>query len=312
MIENLVFLLVFLAILIRCAGYAIKYSSRLSRALHLPEFIVSFFIVALISVLPEATVSIISAFKGEPELGLGTLLGSNVADLGLVFGVVSLFSSHGIKVKSKILSNNFYFLILLLLPVLLGLDGKFSRTDGLILILLGALFFVKVYLDSHRFHKKFNHTKREPFLKSLIFLIISLVLVFLSAFFTVKFAVSFANYAGLPPLLIGVTILAMGSCLPELIFSIKAVRINRDGLALGDVLGTVIADATIILGLVALISPFNYNVYNLYVTGLAMFLAGLFAIIFMKSDRTITKREGVILISFYVVYILIEIIVNSV
>ncbi len=99
---NLALFLAFLILLIKCAGYAIKYSSRLAKALHFPEFIVSFFIIALISVLPEATISVISAFNGQPELGLGTLLGSNVADLTLVFGIVALFSSKGIKVKSKI------------------------------------------------------------------------------------------------------------------------------------------------------------------------------------------------------------------
>jgi len=309
-ILNLILFLIFLTILIKCSGYSIKYSSRIAKVLHFPEFIVSFFIIALISVIPEATISIISAINGEPELGLGTLLGSNVADLTLVFGIVALVSSRGIKVKSKILSNNFYYLILLLFPLILGFDGKFSRVDGLILILLGVLFFVKIYLDSYRFHKKFNHTKREPFLKSLLFLIFSLIVLLLSAFFTVKFAVNFANEAKLPAILIGITILAFGTCLPELIFSIKAVKQNRDGLALGDILGTVISDATIILGLVALISPFSYEPQNLYVTGTSMFLAGVFATIFMKSDKSINKLEGILLILFYILFVFVEFFIN--
>lgn len=309
---NFVFFLLFLFILIKCAGYAIQYSSRLAKALHFPEFIVSFFIIALISVLPEATISIISAFRGEPGLGLGTLLGSNVADLTLVFGIVALFSSSGIKVKSKIISNNFYFLILLLFPLILGFDGKFTRVDGLILVLLGLVFFIKIAFDSHRFRKKFNNTKREHFFKSLTFLIISLGILLLSAFLTVKFAMNFAHDAKLPTILVGLTIIAFGTCLPELIFSIKAVRKNHDGLALGDILGTVIADATIILGIVALISPFTYNPYNIYITGGAMFLAGLLVTIFMKSDKIIKKSEGIFLIIFYILYIFIEFLINNV
>jgi len=308
---NLALFLAFLFVLIKCAGYAIKYSSRLAKVLHFPEFIVSFFIIALISVLPEATISIISALNGKPELGLGTLLGSNVADLTLVFGIVALFSSRGIKIKSKILSNNFYYLILLLFPLILGFDGKFSRIDGLILVLLGALFFAKIYMDSCRFHKKFNHTKNESFFKSLLFLILSLGIILLSAFLTVKFAVNFANDAKLPAILIGTTIIALGTCLPELIFSIKAVRINHDELALGDMLGTVITDATIILGLVALISPFSYNPYNIYITGTAMFLAGIFVTVFMKSDKSINKKEGITLILFYILFVFIEFYANN-
>ncbi len=311
-IINLILFLVFLFILIKCADYAIKYSSRLSKALHFPEFIVSFFIIALITVLPEATISIISAFKGKPELGLGTLLGANVANLTLVFGIVALFSSGGIKVKSKILSNNFYYIVLLLFPLLLGFDGKFSRIDGLILVLLGLLFFVKIYADSRRFRKKFNHAERESFFKSLSFLILSLGVLLLGAFFTVKFAINFALDAKLPAIIIGLTIIALGTCLPELIFSIRAVRNNRDELALGDVLGSVIIDSTIVLGLVALIFPFSYNPQNIYIAGIAMALAGIFTAIFMKSDKSINKKEGIMLILFYILFVFTEFLVNSI
>lgn len=309
-IINLILFLVSLSILINCTEYVIKYSLRLAKVFRFSEFIVSFFIIALISVLPEATVSIISAFGGEPELGFGTLLGSNVVDLTLVFGIVALFSSKGIKVKSKILNNSFYYLILLLFPLILGFDGRFSRIDGLILVLSGLLCFIKIYVDSYKFHKKFNCPKGQPFLKSLTFLIISFAVLLLSAYFTMKFAVNFAYDVKMPAILIGLTILALGTCLPELIFSIKAVRKNRDSLALGDILGTVIADATIILGLVALISPFSHNLYSIYVTGTAMFLAGLLVTIFMKSGKSINKQEGMLLILFYILFIFVEFFIN--
>jgi cation:H+ antiporter len=311
-IINLILFLVFLFVLIQCAEYSIKYSSRLAKILKFPEFLVSFFIIALISVLPEATISIISAINGKPELGLGTLLGSNVADLTLVFGIVALFSSRGIKVKSKILSNNFYYLMLLLFPLILGFDGRFSRIDGSILVLVGILYFINIYMQSNKFHKKFNYTKKSPFLKSLIFLIISLGILLLCAYFTVKFAVNFAYDANIPTILIGITILAFGTCLPELIFSIKAVRKNHDSLALGDILGTVITDATIILGIVALISPFDYNPFNIYLIGTAMFLAGLLVTIFMKSEKSINKKEGILLILFYILFVFVEFFVNNV
>ena len=173
------------------------------------------------------------------------------------------------------------------------------------------LFFGKIYTDSYSFHKKFNHTKKEPFFKSLSFLIISLIILLISAFLTVKFAVIFANEAQLPAILVGLTIIALGTCLPELIFSIKSVRKNHDSLALGDILGTVITDATIILGLVALISPFSYNPYSIYVTGTAMFLAGIFVTTFMKSDKSINKKEGVFLLLLYILFVFVEFIVNN-
>ncbi len=309
---DLILFLLFLAIAIKGADYSIKHSTKIARVLKFPEFIVSFFIIAIISVLPEAIISIISAFEGVPELGLGTLLGSNVADLTLVFGIVALFSKTGIQVKSKILQNNMFYLILLLFPLILGLDGKFSRIDGAVLVLLGLIFFARIYHQSHKFSKKLYKEKRSNILKEIIFLILSLNLLLIGAYFTVEYATSFAEKTNLPQVIIGITIIAFGTCLPELIFSIKAVKKNHDELALGDVLGTVITDATIILGLVALISPFSYAVHNIYTLGGAMFISGLFVVIFMRSDKTIKKGEGVILILAYILFVILQFFISKI
>ncbi len=311
-IWNLALFLVFLFVLIKCADYAIKYSSRLAKALRFPEFLVSFFIIALICCLPEATVSIISAIDGNPGLGFNVLLGAKIAELTLVLGIVTLFSSNGIKIKSKILKNYFYYLILLLLPLIFGLDGKFIRIEGAILVLLGALFLFKIYKDSHKFRKKFNHTERKPFFKSLIFLIVSLAVLLLSAHLTVKFATNFAYDIKIPVVFIGLTIIALGTCLPELIFSLKAVKINHEDLALGDLLGSVIIDATIFLGIIMIISPFSLEINSIYAVGITLFLAGIFVVTFMKSDKSINKTEGLVLILVYIAFIFAEFFINPV
>jgi len=300
-----------LAISIQSAGYSIKYSSKIAKSLKFPEFIVSFFIIAIVSCLPEATISIISSLNNLPELGLGSLLGSNVTDLTLVFGIVALISFNGIKVKSKILKNNFFYLILLLFPLLLGLDGKFSRVDGIVLIVLGIIFFYRTYEESKKFHKTFKDEKREPIFRSFILLILSISSLIIGSYLTVDYAKSFIIETKIPEILVGITLIAFGTCLPELIFSIKAVKRNHDELALGDILGTVIIDATILLGLVALISPFSYNLNSLYVLGGGMFLAGICVVVFMNSDKTISKIEGVLLILLYVLFIILESLITN-
>jgi cation:H+ antiporter len=308
---NLFLFLVFLAILLKCANYAIKYSSTLAKIFFLPEFLISFFLIAFISILPETTISIVSATQGNPELGLGTLLGSNVTDLTLVLGIAILFAVKKIKVNSKILKNNFFYILLLLFPLLLGLDGKFSRIDGLILVLVGILFLAKVYADNSKIYKINRYSKKKPFIKPLLLLILSLGIILVSAFYTVKFAVNFANDVKLPVVLIGITIIAIGTCLPELIFSLKAIRKQHGELALGDIMGTVVIDSTIILGIIALISPFSYNLNNIYITGTALVLSGILVTRFMKTDRELTKLEGLLLIIFYILFIIIEFFVNA-
>ena len=310
-IINLALFLLSLFCLIKSAGYAIRYSSRLAKFFHLSEFVVSFFIVAVISVFPEATISIVSAVGDVPEFGLGVLLGSNVADLTLVLGIVAMISLKGVSVKSEILKEDYLYLVLLLFPVVLGLDGYFSRIDGILLLMSGLFFFLTLSIESKMVRRRFGHENRSSFFKNIFLLCLSLAGLLISASYTVKFGVDFAGDIQMPPILVGLTMVSIGTCLPELLFSIRAVRTKHDELALGDVLGTVITDATIVLGVMVIINPFYFKPAIIYVTGFAMFLAGLLAILFIVSGKILTKKEGVYLLFFYIFYLIVEFVANN-
>lgn len=311
-ISNLIFFLFFLFALIKSADYATRYSSKMAKAFHLSEFIASFFVVAVISAFPEGTIAVLSAIKGVPEFGLGTLLGSNVADLALVFGIIALISRNGVTVKSEILKKDFFYLALLLFPVILGLDGHFSRIDGALLVLAGLFFFFTLSVESTMFKKKFNNLKDRAFIKNTALLVLSLIVLLVSANYTIKFGVGLANSLHVPSILIGLTMVSIGSCLPELFFSIRAIKNNRDDLALGDILGTVVIDATVLVGVIALISPFYFNPIIIYLTGAAMFIAGVLTVIFISTGKVLTMKEGAYLLLFYAVYLITEIVVNRV
>src|SRR3989344_579356 len=310
-IINLILFLIFFFVLIKSSQYAIRYSSRLSKTFRVSEFIFSFFIVAIISAFPETTISIISAIRGVPEFGLGTLLGSNVADLTLVFGIVALISAKGISVKNQILKKDLFCLALLLLPLIMGLNGHFSRLEGILLVLAGLLFFFTLFMESKMFKKKLKILKGNSVFKNSALLILSLAVLLISSNYTVKFGVDFANDIKIPAVLIGLTIISIGVCLPELIFSIRAIKSKHNGLAFGDILGTVIIDATIVIGIIAIIKPFSFNPVIIYVTGLAMFLGGLLTFLFSRSGNVLSKREGIYLLLFYALYLIIEILVLS-
>jgi cation:H+ antiporter len=308
---NLLMCIVSLAILIKAVDWAITFSSKLARIMRLSEFIISFFIVATISVMPESAISIISALRGVPEFGLGTLLGSNIADLTLVFGVVAAFSARGLKVKSEILKKDFFYLILLLLPVVMGIDGEFSRIDGIVLIISGIVFYATLSIESKMFTKELDPEEKKMMPYTLVALIASMGIILLAAYFTVHFGVAAANSIGIPPLLVSLTIIAIGSCLPELIFSLKATKTNHGDLAIGDILGTVVTDATIILGLVAVITPFTFRPEFIYLTGLAMCLAAGLVLVFIRTDKVLSRKEGIFLLMFYIAYLVTEVLMNA-
>ncbi len=310
MILNLTLFILALFILVKAAQYSNIFSTRIARSLHISEFLISFFVVAIVSIFPESTIAIIAAREGVPELGLGTLFGSNVVDLTLVLGIVILFSKSGLKINSEIIKRDFVYLLLLLLPILLGLDAHFSRIDGTILIAACALFLFTLYKDSYRFSKHTNTSNN--FLKNFILLIISLAFLLGSAHYTVEYGAKFASDIKFPPVLVGLIMISLGVCLPELTFSLKAVKSNHSTLALGDLLGTVIMDATLVVGIIAIIRPFSFDPILIYPAGISMIIAGALAIFFIRTGKTLTKKEALILIFCYILYLVTELTINRI
>ncbi len=306
LVVDLAFFVVAFLVLLKSADFSTRYTAKLARTFHLSEFALSFFIIAVISTLPEAAVSLVSAVERQPEFGLATLLGSNVADLTLVFAIVTLYSLHGLKVRSRILRTDYLYMFLLIFPLLLGMDGNFSRPDGLLLVLSGLFFFFTLSIETHMFRTHISHLKDRMFLKDFVLLGLCVAGLLVSAHFTISYGVRIAEGLALPPVLVGLLVVALGTCLPEMVFSLRSVKIHHDALALGDILGTVIIDATILIGLMALIRPYSFNPNLIYITGSAMFIAGLMTILFIRTDRMVTKREGLALLLFYLLYVFVE------
>jgi len=302
-ILNILIFIASLLLLVKSGELAIKFSSRLADGLKLSKYVVGFLIISIISILPETFISISSAIQGQPEIGLGTLFGGNIADLTLVFAIVILFAGRGIKVTSEIIKNKWVFLLAMSMPILLGWDGHYSRSDGVLLIAAGILFYA--WTLRRRAGKK-ELVARSFSIKTFLLLILSMALLLAYSNFTVKSGIEIANFLGVNPAFIGMFMVALGTTLPELTFSIKAVKKNHDGLALGDVLGTVLSDATIIIGLLAILNPFSFNPKLVYSTGMFMFLASIVLFFFMNTDRKLSKTEAVLLTLFYILFAITE------
>jgi cation:H+ antiporter len=308
MIENLLILAVSLFFVTKGATLATKYSVFLAESCRLSKYVIGFIIVAVISILPETFVAINSALAGEPSLGLGTLFGSNVADLTLVFAIIIFFSGRGIKIQSTILKNNIIYPLLLLVPIILGLNGHFSRLEGLALIIIGGIFYFLAFKNGINCTAPKNNIDNR--LKNLLLLILSMAILLIASHFTVVSAVDLAHALGVKTILIGIFIISLGTAMPELLFSLKAVKKHDDSLAVGDILGTVLADGTIVVGILALLSPFSFPQKIIYVTGSFMVLASFLLIYFMHTGRVISKKESKLLFLFWVTFILVELIVN--
>lgn len=302
---NFIVLLLLLFVVGKSAAWGVRSAISLSHQIGLPELVISFVVITGISVLPELVIAVLSAARGEPSLALGTLLGSNVADLTLVFAGTALFSTHALRAPRPVIERDHLFLGFLFLPLVLGFTGHFSRLDGALLVAAGIFFLVLMYRSSAPTGRL--HTLNGLSLaKSAAGLFGSLIAIGAGAYYAVEYAVRIAGDAGVNPALIGLLVISLGTTLPELLFSIRAVQRGHATLALGDIIGTVIADATLVLGIAALIHPFSFNPRLVVLTGFFMVFAGILALSFLRSDRRLTYAEGGILIAFYVVFVVVE------
>jgi len=309
MIENLLIFAFSLFLVVKSANMATKYSAKLAEHFSISRYVIGFVIVAFIAILPETIISINSALQGIPEFGLGTLFGSNIADLTLIFAVLILLSGRGMKIESKVLKNVRLYPFFLLLPIIFGLNGHFSRIEGVALIISGALFYYLVFRNGTESSKVFSNGDGKY--KNIFLLLFAMALLLVGAHFTVSSATELAHALNITPILIGMLVVSLGTTMPELFYSLKALKKKEDDLAVGDILGSVLADATIVIGILAVISPFYFPVKIVYITGTFMIVSSLILLKFMRSGRTITKKEGLMLLAFWVAYAVIEFIVNK-
>ncbi len=293
---------------IKGATMATKHAALLAESYRLSKYVVGFIIVATISILPETLISLNAALESNPSFGLGTLFGSNVADLTLIFAILVFVAKRGLKVESKILKKNYIYPFLLFFPLILGLDGYYSRFEGAALILIGIIFYFMSLKDSIDDSLPFHNGigRWQHFLK----LLLSMAILLIGAHFTVTSSISIANYLAISPILIGMLVVGLGTTMPELFFSIKCVRRKDDSLAVGDLLGTVLADATIVVGILALVSPFEFPLKIIYITGLFMVTASFLLFFFMKSGRNISRKEALLLFIFWLSFVVVELLVS--
>lgn len=304
MYKEVLLLILGCIVLIKSAEYAVKAASHLARFMRLTEFVTSFILVAFVSSLPEGFISIISALQKQPSIGLGTLLGGNIADLTLILGLVTL-AGHPIRIHSSIVKKDLYFIALIMLPIILGLNGTLSRLDGIILLASGIIFMIVLLKERTHFHKPFEN--KDHWLKNLAIFTISVALMLLSAHFIVKSTTGIATMLGISQLIIALVLIALGTTLPEFVFSLQSIRKGHSELAIGDLLGTVVVDACIIMGIMAIITPITINLYALSIVGVFTLFAAVFAVLFMRTDSMLTKNEALALILFYIAFVAVQI-----
>jgi len=287
--------------------------SRIAKFLGWKEFVVAFFLTAFSVSIPNFFVGIVSALNKIPELSFGDIVGGNVVELALLGGLAALISKMGLSAQSRTVQGSAIFAIgTAILPVILAADGRLERSDGIVLILAFVIYVFWLFNKKERFEKIYDGI-REPMglkfiLENLFIFIISISLLILAAKGVVKSALFFADYLHFPIVLIGILIVSLGNSIPDLSFITQAAKKSQDWLILGDLMGGTIITATLVLGMVALISPIKVtNIPSIIIGRIFLIISALFFLFFIRTDRKITKKEAIFLLFLYVLFVIVEI-----
>lgn len=310
-----IYILIFIVssfILVRSGMWVVRALIRIAQFLKLREFIVASFLMAFATSLPELFIGITSAVAKKPELPFGVIIGSNIVALTVMMALGALLGKN-LHIKGKVLQKSaLYAALYSLLPLLLIVDGMFSRRDGMILLAALLFYFVQLITEEEKFKKVFNNQLKgwrhfKIFVKDMFIFLIGSAMLLLSAEGIVLSASKLAEVFNLSLMIIGVSLVALGTSLPEIAFEIKAIKMGRKTMILGNIMGSVVINATLVLGLVGLISPFAITDFSPYLIGAVFTLAAsLFFIKFVRSERKVTELEALFLFGIYILFIIAE------
>ncbi len=312
----LVYILIFIIscfILAFSGRWLIDALSKIAKFLGWKEFVIAFFLMAFGASIPNFFVGLISAFNKVPQLSFGDVVGGNIINLTLVVSLSAFISKMGLSASSRTVQGSSFFTIgIAILPLILISDGLLSRSDAILLLLTFFVYIFWLFQKKERFTKVYEGTldSMSPifFIKNFIRFLISLSLLLLAALGVVKSATFFANYLNLPIGLIGILIVGLGDALPEIFFSVQAARKSQDWLLLGDLMGGVMITATLVLGTVALIYPIKISDFSaIAISRVFLIIAALFFLLFLRTGKKITRREGLFLLAIYIAFVLVEI-----
>lgn len=304
MLFSIALILASFIILAKASSEAIKRVISLSRHFGVSEFAVSFLLIGVVAVLPELFIGIISALEGSPSFGLGVVIGSNIADMTLVVGLVAL-SAYSLRLHKSTLKEIRVLILVVALPLVLLFDGELSRADGLVLI-ISFFAYIRFIIQKHNVKCPPLGKDDVAVGKELFILAISLSALLVSAHLITGSAKDLSIAFSLPVFFIGLLV-AVGTCLPELMVSLQATRKKHGELGFGDILGNVFADCMATLGVIALISPVKFEYPLLAILSSFLMLASIIILVSMfQLKNQISRKEGILLIALYIIFTLLQ------
>lgn len=292
---NIILLVLGFILLLKGADWFVDGASSIASRFGIPQLIIGLTIVAMGTSLPEAFVSITAALKSNAAITIGNVVGSNILNVGIILGITALI--RPLHIQNSTIKYEMPFMILVtLVLILLGINTTISRLDGIImwLFFLGYLYYIFKMSKNRMEETEIKQT--NP-----LFIPLGLVCLMVGSNFAVDAATNIAISLGVSQRFIGLTIVALGTSLPELVTSVTAARKGNADIAIGNIIGSNIFNILFVVGSSALITPVPFESHFIIDSFVAI-LIGLVLYICTKKTRVLDKKAGILLLITYSIY----------
>lgn len=301
---NLVLLVAGFVMLIKGADIFVEAASKIATKFNIPQMIIGLTIVAFGTSLPEAAISIKGAFSGNAGITVGNVVGSNIMNILLILGITSCIAVLPIKKNTLKYEMPFVIVVTVALLVMGIMGGELVRIDGVILLCLLALFMVYLIKSAKNQDADDDATvvsEKDTMLKLVLLVIAGGVCIVLGSNVTVDAASFIAGKCGMDDRLIGLTVVAFGTSLPELMTSVTAARKGKVDIAIGNIVGSNIFNIVFVVGVCAIITPITFIAAFIKDTVVAIFAAVLLLVCVLKNKR-LTRAGGITMLAVYAAY----------
>ena len=294
------------ALLVLGGDYLLKSALGFANRFQISKFIIGMTVVSFATSAPELIVSVRSALSGHPDIAIGNIIGSNIANLALVLSITVMISSIYIKQNFYKLEWPIMMLSSVLLVLFIAFDGYLGRIEGGVLFLLLIIIIVSLLKSKKNLEIETTPIKDTTLLKDALFFLIGAFGLWSGSELVINGAVAIAKQAHISERIIGITVVSVGTSIPELAASIIAVLKKEKAISLGNLIGSNMFNVLAVIGLTGLITPISV-IDDGIITSDIFWMLGVsllvLLLVFIPSKMKLGRKEGLILLLFYILFI---------
>lgn len=285
-------------VIMKSAGYMISAISHYSHVTGLSDYLLGFVIVAVCNAFPEISTAIFSSMAGKGALVLGDVIGANIINTTLIFGLMAVFAGK-MEVGGKKLFSIIYLPLALLI---FGADGVISRLEGIFLIIFFCTYLIIILIKETAKSKIKTEIKLREVWKDILVFGFSLAALLMATRWLVFSAISISTQLRIDEFLMGVIVIALGTSVPELTIGLKSVFRGVKGISFGNIFGSFATNISLVIGIAALINPIELDIFTFYLSFAFMTLAISASLFFMRKGE-IGWKQGSALLLIYLLFL---------